>query len=110
MRQEIGMKRVIDLKNVTLLQVHHHSFRRMITGLCSKTKIKAPYSVRVEIETSGTINNKIDPILNAIEDAGVIDNDENILTLVVNKSPLRRGSPGALRVYVGTIGHEASWD
>jgi Holliday junction resolvase RusA-like endonuclease len=81
----------------------YENFKNIIFLLCKKVKIKKPYFVKINIETHVDIDNPIKPILDAIEKAGVIENDKYIEKLHINKKRIKRNEQNKLKVCVGTI-------
>lgn len=113
----IDLTKVIDLENIKIPSINHkyvlsrgrlvlsieyRIWKNFIKQNCIKKKIGGPYCVDIYIDTNKDIDNCIKMIIDAIADAGVVDNDKNIVQLFVSKQPIKKGYPEKLIVLVGT--------
>lgn len=103
---------VIDLKDIKFgsinnrynrnfsLTKEYRNFRKMLVLVCDKKKLKPPYFVSINIWCYQDIDASIKVILDALEIAGTIKNDRDIIILFVKKYPIKKGKKGSLKVYV----------
>ncbi len=86
-----------------MLSTEYRNFKDLITLSVRKGFIEPPYRVRIEMETPQDIDNSLKAIFDAIQQAGVIDNDRNILEANLIKTPVKKGQAGSLKVFIETI-------
>ena len=107
---------VIDLEGIKLASINnkyisrkyilskpYREFKKLIIDNCTKVQIKPPYFVTMEFETYKDLDAPIKPCLDALEDAGVIDNDRNVLGLHVIKTPTKRGKKENIKISIETM-------
>jgi Holliday junction resolvase RusA-like endonuclease len=87
-------------RNGLYLSPVYREFKKELTLRCRLVKIKAPYEVTIEIATATDIDNTTKAILDALQARGVIDDDANVSRLVINKTKIKRGHLGAIKVDV----------
>ena len=63
-------------------------------------KILRPYRVTIEFTMYHDIDAPVQTILDALESAGIIDNDRYITELNIVKNTTKRGKPGAVECWV----------
>lgn len=114
------MVRVIDLDNVKIASVNqkynvsrttkqlflnpeYRKFKELLVASCSDVKVEPPYRMRIEQRCYTDIDNAIKVTLDALQEAGVIQNDRHVLELSVIKEHIKRNAPGSIRVWVGTM-------
>jgi Holliday junction resolvase RusA-like endonuclease len=107
--------KVIDIENIKIpsvnrmrikMQVLSKEYRlckKMLSNICIMEKIKGPYRVEIYINTYKDIDNCVKMIIDSMADAGVIDNDKNVVQLYVSKFKIKKGHPESLYVKVETI-------
>ena len=80
-------------------------FKKLIWAYAKKSRIKlpSPYRVIIKMSTSLDMDNTLKGIYDGLEQAGVIDNDKNILECFIFKVFSPRGKPGKLKIYIDTI-------
>jgi len=92
---------VIDIENITLGRINnkfgksrsgrlfltkeYRDFKAILTMTCRKIQVPPPYHVVIEFTGQSDIDAHIKPILDALETAGVLDNDKNVYQLSVLK-------------------------
>ena len=86
-------------KNFSLTR-EYRAFKDMLLHSLKRAVLIGPYAVHVLYSGYIDIDNPIKAILDALETKGIIDNDKYILSLRVNKAPLKRGQAGSLIVHV----------
>lgn len=106
---------VIDIDDVRFPSINHKyyknfslrpeykNFKNLLYIYCVLVKINPPYVVTINCESSIDIDNFIKPIMDALQDKNVIDNDANVLELHVYKTKIKNGMSGRLTVEVETI-------
>lgn len=115
------MKHIINLNNIKIPSLNHkhfikkgrmilskeyREFQKLLFYTIKKGYIESPYRLWIELETYLDFDNCLKNICDSLEKAGVIDNDMNIHEIKITKTPIRRGSPGRLDVWIGTIHQE----
>ncbi len=113
------MVTVIDIENVHLACINqkfgynprsgklfstqkYKDFKKLLTMSARKGSIEAPYHIDIQFTGNADIDSHIKPILDSLQDAGIIDNDKHVYLLTVHKEkPLHNET--ALKVCVETI-------
>jgi len=80
----------------------YNSFKNIIKNNVSNIHIEPPYSISILFSAYIDIDNPIKPTLDALQESGIIDNDKNIIELSIIKSPIKRGQPGSISIYIET--------
>jgi Holliday junction resolvase RusA-like endonuclease len=63
-------------------------------------KIDPPYAVKIDVGTHLDIDSYVKPLMDALQDTKIIDNDKNILYLEITKEPLKRNQDNWIKVEV----------
>lgn len=109
--------KVVDLENIKIVSVNqkygvnpktgiiytdkkYKAFKLLVKSHCLRQFIEPPYSVTIEIDTYVDITNFEKCVIDGIQDAGIIDNDKNILKLTVFKNPIPKNKLGNISVTV----------
>ena len=108
------MIKILDIENIKLVSVNakyqnksftlskdYRNFKKTIEMFTKDIKIKKPQRVLIEMETALDIDNAVKPILDSIEK--VFGNDKHVQELIINKTPIKRGKAGRLKIYAETI-------
>lgn len=85
------------------LNSKYRNFKRDLVSVCKKGKINPPYKVIIELQTGKDIDSTIKVILDALQEAKILDNDKNVHQLIVEKVPIKRGLPESLTVDVHSL-------
>jgi Holliday junction resolvase RusA-like endonuclease len=85
------------------LTQEYKDFKNIILLKAKRGYIKSPYKIRIEAEIYQDYDNILKPIADALQAAGVIDNDKNIVEAHIIKTPVKKGQLGSLKVYLETI-------
>jgi Holliday junction resolvase RusA-like endonuclease len=108
------MMMVINLENIKFASLNkkyygnfgltkeYREFKKLLTLNCLKVKINPPYRVEIIVRAYQDIDNFIKPVLDSLQESGVIDNDKNVESLIVTKDQSKRGELGWIEVYVDT--------
>jgi len=111
---------ILDLDNVILPRVNDRynknfslkasyregkeNLKREILNRCGNIKcFKAPHYVDIEVGTHLDIDSCIKPLIDSIQESGLIENDKNILYLNVVKRPLKRNEKNWIKVKLGEL-------
>jgi len=78
----------------------------LIVQFAIDTKIDPPYSLRINVSTAVDIDNFLKPLIDSLQQARLIDDDKNILRLIIEKKPVKRGELGSLQVFLNTLNDE----
>jgi Holliday junction resolvase RusA-like endonuclease len=70
----------------------------------NKPKLDPPYYVIVDLGTHLDADSCIKPLFDAMQEAGVIDNDKNIHQIAINKQPVKRNEPNWIKVELYHVG------
>lgn len=85
------------------LNKDYKAFKKLIMVYCRKVKVESPYHIVIIFDGYIDIDNPIKPILDGMEEAGVIINDRYIIQLTVKKNPLPRGKKNKLKIFIETM-------
>jgi len=89
------------------LQPKYKAFKdtleKMVIQFSLNEKIEPPYSLKINVSTALDIDNFIKPLQDSLKQAKLIDDDKNILQLVINKIPVKKGSPNSLQIFLNNI-------
>jgi len=92
------------------LQPKYRAFKELIEDMVvqfsANVKIEPPYSLRINVSTYMDVDNFIKPLQDSLKQAKLIDDDKNILRLTINKTPVKKGSPNSLQVFLNTLNDE----
>lgn len=80
----------------------YKNFKNIIYMFLKRIKVKKPYALYVDIETHIDIDNPIKPVLDAIQESGIIDNDRNIERLYIDKKSIKRNEQNRIKIKIGT--------
>jgi Holliday junction resolvase RusA-like endonuclease len=83
----------------------YKEFKELLVQCMCKTQIQPPYRVIIETEMYIDIDNPIKVIIDAMQTAGVIEDDRHIIKLDVYKKQVKRNAENKLRILV-----EGSYD
>ena len=114
------MKHILSIENIKLGRINdkyqidqktgqlfltktYRDFKNLVMLKSVRGQIKAPYKVIIKIETYSDIDACIKPIYDGLEKAGVISNDKYILEEHIYKTPIKRGRPNKIDVWIETI-------
>jgi len=114
------MTEVVNIENIQLASVNrrtgynsktgkhflspaYKSFKKEVFFSARKVKIAPPYRVMVELSTAMDADNTLKAVFDALQEAGIIEDDKQVLQLHVYKRVGKRGAPGRLQVFVDTI-------
>ena len=86
-----------------ILSREYKEFKNLIVLSARKGLIKPPYVITVMVSTYLDYDNFLKPLTDGLEQAGVIDNDKNILTAHIYKTPIKKNKGCSLLVYVDTM-------
>jgi Holliday junction resolvase RusA-like endonuclease len=95
-------------RNFSLKDSYRKNKEILIKEILKKCKnapegyIKKPYSIGVEVGTHLDIDSFIKPLLDAMQSAGVIENDKDVLELFVKKIKLKRTEANYIKVCLNT--------
>ena len=111
--------KVIDLENIKIVGINkkynvnkkgrmylsdgYRVFKKMLVFSCVKTKIPPPYHVKIKTHCYHDIDAVTKVILDAIQTAGVIDDDKNVLMCTQYKMPISKNTPGKIQVEVSSL-------
>jgi Holliday junction resolvase RusA-like endonuclease len=107
------MKKVISLDNIKFASLNkkyygnfrltkeYREFKNLLMLSCKKGLIRSPYEMIIEVSMYNDYDNILKPIGDALQSAGIIMNDKDILAVYIIKHPLKRGTLGKLEVQVG---------
>ena len=62
-----------------------------------------PYSVKVEVSTALDIDNFIKPLMDGMQKSGIINDDANVHELIIRKTPVKKGTPNSLKIYLNEV-------
>lgn len=65
--------------------------------------LQSPYSITIDVGTHYDIDSFVKPLLDAMQDVKIIDNDKNVCKLSINKTLVKRNEPNWIIVNVETI-------
>jgi len=71
-----------------------------ITTVAGQERIEPPYHIRIAYSGYVDIDAFVKPLLDGLESSGVIENDRYVQKLTIEKTPLKRGQPGNLEVWL----------
>ena len=81
-------------KNFSLKKEYRIGKANLVSHIVNQTRgceiIKPPYSVTINVGTHFDIDSSCKPLLDSMQEAGVIDNDKNIWHMVVDKTAVKR--------------------
>lgn len=114
------MKHILSIENIKLGSINekyawnkklgrlilsdtYRDFKNLIILKAVRGQIKAPYKVMIKAETYRDIDNFIKPLHDGLEVAGIISNDRYILEEHIYKTPIKRGRPNKIDVWIETI-------
>ena len=80
----------------------YKNFKNIIYMFLKRIKVKKPYALYIEIETHIDIDNPIKPVLDAIEQSGIIDNDKYVERLYIDKKTIKRNEQNRIKINIGT--------
>jgi len=86
-------KEYVDAKNVLKAEMMSRNIEL----------IPSPYSITIDVGTHYDIDSYIKPLLDAMQDVKIIDNDKNVCKLTIHKTPVRRNVPNWIIVEVETL-------
>ena len=108
--------KIIDLENIKIPSINrkyilsrgrlilsdeYRIWKNYLSKSCTRKKLKGPYRIEIYIDTNKDIDNCVKLIIDAVEDAGIIDDDKNITQLFISKQHIKKGRPEKLIVLVG---------
>lgn len=88
-------------KNFSLTK-EYKAFKQELFYSFITCQIDPPYAVHIIIETYLDIDNIIKPVLDTMQDRGIITDDRYIVNIQVSKIPIKKGRPGKITVYAET--------
>jgi len=109
------MIKIIDLENIKFASVNdryrgnfrltknYKDFKELLFYSMLREKLPAPYKVNVFASMYLDFDSPIKAIADSMQARKVIDNDRNILDFRIIKTPLKRGKPGALKVFIESL-------
>jgi Holliday junction resolvase RusA-like endonuclease len=85
------------------LSKEYRIFKDLLLKNCWPIKIDPPYRVIIEAECYHDADNFTKPVIDALEEKGVIDNDRNVLNIQIVKTPIKKNLAGKIIVYVDNL-------
>ena len=89
-------------RNFSLTAAYRQGKRDLVDHISlttkGKGKLQPPYRVDIEVGTHLDADSFIKPLFDAMQEAGVIDNDKNITGISVMKTPVKRNQPNWIKV------------
>ena len=94
-------------KNFSLCAAYRGKKQNLINEIVlysrGMSKLKAPYCVIIKVGTHLDIDSFIKPLMDAMQSAGVIDNDKNVLALTIEKTKVKKNQDNWIKVEI--LGH-----
>jgi Holliday junction resolvase RusA-like endonuclease len=117
--------KIIELENIKIVGINTRSrvmirngkpfyytdkkykeFKKCLTDACINTTIQPPYSVTMHVSCYHDIDAVTKVVLDALEEANVINNDRHIYELFQYKTPIKKSSKGSIEVWVTSLDKE----
>ena len=78
---------------------------KKLTAACNDYKfpLDPPYQLFIQASCYLDYDNILKPIGDSLENTNVITNDKFITSVTITKSPIQRGAPGSLQVFIKSL-------